>query len=68
MKIEEIFEVDSIQKYHGTAWESIPAQFTHFKNIKKPNQNLPMFSSLMVVLPLGLTSAGKKFKVIIEEI
>ena len=65
IKIEKIFEVSSIDKTVSHSCD-IPGQFTHFRNIEKSNK-LPFINRLMVVLPLGATTAGKKFRMILEE-
>lgn len=67
IKIEKVFEVNSVQKVTDGYWTA-PAQFTHLNPVDKPHLNLPQINSFMLILPLGLTTVGKKFKVTVEEI
>ena len=64
IKIEKILEVTSISK--ASVWNP-PAQYTHFERIDQNNTDVPYLSGFMMILPLGLTNIGKRFKVTVEE-
>ena len=65
IKIEKILEVTTASKA-GNPWNP-PAQYTHFQPVDIKDVNIPYLSGFMIVLDLGLTTVGKRFKVTIEE-